>query len=94
MKKGETDRFYEEILKAIWGYLSDKLSIPVSDLTRNNAVSALQEEGIDEDKIRSLADILDKCEYARYAPSASGAETSDIFEATSRFIRSVENSRG
>ena len=94
LKKGDTDRFYEENLKAIWGYLSDKLNIPVSDLTRNNAVIALQEAGVDEEKIRSLTDILDKCEYARYAPSASGTEATDIYEVTSRFIRAVENSRG
>ena len=94
LKKGETDRFHEEILKAIWGYLSDKLNIPVSELTRNNAVTALQEQGIDEEKIRNLTEILDKCEYARYAPSASGSAASDIYEGASRFIRSVENSRG
>ena len=48
LKNDEIDRFYEEILKAIWGYLSDKLNIPVSDLTRSNAISALTEKGIDE----------------------------------------------
>ena len=47
LKNEEIDRFYEEILKAIWGYLSDKLNIPVSDLTRSNAISALTERGID-----------------------------------------------
>ena len=93
LKKGETDRFYEEILKAIWGYLSDKLNIPVSELTRNNAVMALQDQGIDEEKIRNLTEILDRCEYARYAPSESGSAASDIYEGASRFIRSVENSR-
>ena len=66
----------------------------MSDLTRNNAIIALQEAGVDEEKIRSLTDILDKCEYARYAPSASGTEATDIYEVTSRFIRAVENSRG
>lgn len=91
-KRGETDRFHEEILKAIWGYLSDKLNIPVSDLTRNNAVAALQEKGIDEDKIKSLSDILDRCEYARYAPSSSGTEVTEIYESASGFIRSIENS--
>jgi hypothetical protein len=92
IKRGETDRFHEEILKAIWGYLSDKLNIPVSDLTRNNAVAALQEKGIDEDKIKSLTDILDRCEYARYAPSSSGTEVTEIYEGASGFIRSIENS--
>lgn len=92
LKKGETDRFYEEILKALWGYLSDKLSIPVSDLTRNSAVSALQEKGIGLEKINSLTDMLDKCEYARYAPASSTSEVSAIYEEASEFIRSVENS--
>lgn len=91
MKKGETDRFYEEILKAIWGYLSDKLSIPVSDLTRNSAMDALQKRGIDDEKIKNLADILDKCEYARYAPASSGTAVPEIYNDASGFIRSVEN---
>jgi hypothetical protein len=94
LKRGEVDRFHEEILKSIWGYLSDKLNIPVSELTRNTAVISLTENGIGEDKIISLTDILDKCEYARYAPSSSGTEAQEIYEAASRFIRSVENSIG
>jgi len=92
MKRGEMDRFHEEILKAIWGYLSDKLNIPVSDLTRNNAVAALKEKGIQEDILDNLAKILDSCEYARYAPSASGTEAAAIYEGASGFIRAVENS--
>lgn len=91
MKKGESDRFYEEILKAIWGYLSDKLNIPVSDLTRNSAINALQQKGIDDKKIANLADILDKCEYARYAPASSDSGVSAIYDDASGFIRSVEN---
>jgi len=92
MKRGEMDRFHEEILKAIWGYLSDKLNIPVSDLTRNNAVAALKEKGIQEDILDNLAKILDSCEYARYSPSASGTEAAAIYEGASGFIRAVENS--
>jgi len=92
MKRGEMDRFHEEILKAIWGYLSDKLNIPVSDLTRNNAIAALKEKGIQEDILDNLAKILDSCEYARYSPSASGTEAAAIYEGASGFIRAVENS--
>jgi hypothetical protein len=91
MKKGDTDRFYEEILKAVWGYLSDKLSIPVSDLTRNSAIDSLRERGVDDEKLTDLADILDKCEYARYAPASSGTGVSAIYDDVSGFIRSVEN---
>ena len=56
----------------MWGYLSDKLNIPVSDLTRTNAIAALQNEGIEEEQINSLSKILDACEFARFAPSSSG----------------------
>lgn len=91
IKRGESDRFYEEILKALWGYLSDKLNIPVSELTRTNAVTTLQDKGASEEKIREMTDILDKCEYARYAPSAAATEVTAIYDGASRFIRSIEN---
>jgi hypothetical protein len=91
LKNDEIDSFYEEILKAIWGYLSDKLNIPVSDLTRSNAITALSENGIDEQLLDSLKSILDTCEYARYAPSSSESGAPDIYEGASHFIKSVEN---
>ena len=94
LKNEQIDKFHEEILKAIWGYLSDKLNIPVSDLTRNNAIISLQERGIDENRINNLTGILDACEYARFAPSASGTEAATIYEGASQFIKSVENSIG
>ncbi len=92
LREGATDKFYEEILKAVWGYLSDKLNIPVSDLTRANAVNSLTEKGIGEEEINNLNSILDKCEYVRFAPSSSGTEASKIFNDTSGFISTVENS--
>jgi BatD DUF11 like domain len=92
LKRGEMDRFHEEILKAVWGYLSDKMNIPVSDLTRSNAVESLKEKGVSDEDITSLTGILDSCEYARYAPASSGTEAAAIYENTARFIRSVENS--
>jgi hypothetical protein len=92
LKDENLDRFYEEILKAIWGYLSDKLNIPVSELNRNNATISLSERGIDEERIKNLISILDTCEYARYSPSGSGTEAATIYADVSQFIKSVENS--
>lgn len=91
LKNEEIDQFYDEILKAVWGYLSDKLNIPVSDLTRTNAIAALHENGVEEDLINNLSQILDACEFARFAPSTSGTEAASIYEGTSYFIKSVEN---
>jgi len=91
LKNEEIDQFYDEILKAIWGYLSDKLNIPVSDLTRTNAIAVLQQQGIEEDETKSLSEILDACEFARFAPSSSGTEAASVYEGASQFIKSVEN---
>lgn len=92
LKTGQMDKFYEEILKAVWGYLSDKLSIPVSDLTRATAVNSLMSRGIGEEMVSSLTTLLDVCEYARFAPSSSGTEAEKVFEDAAQFIKSVENS--
>ncbi len=94
LKRNEMDKFHEEILKSIWGYLSDKLNIPVSDLTRNNAIDALKAKGIDDEKINVLTDILDKCEYARYAPASDESQANVIYNGASMFISGVENSIG
>jgi hypothetical protein len=92
LKNNQLDRFYEEILKALWGYLSDKLNIPVSEMTRTRIISALAQRGIEESEMSSLNEILDKCEYARFAPSSSGTEAASLYDGASRFIKSVENS--
>ncbi|TAL74102.1 MAG: protein BatD [Bacteroidetes bacterium] len=94
LKNQQIDKFYDEVLKAIWGYLSDKLNIPVSELTRSNAVASLSEKGIEEEKIKNLNSILDTCEFARFAPSVSDTEAITIYEGASLFIKSVENSIG
>jgi hypothetical protein len=94
LKEGPADKFYEEILKAIWGYLSDKLNIPVSDLTRTTAVNALKDNGIAEEELDNLTSVLDTCEFARFAPSSSETEAAKIYEGASRFIKLVENSIG
>jgi hypothetical protein len=94
LKENQSDKFYEEILKAIWDYLSDKLNIPVSELTRNSAVNSLTDKGIAEADINNLTSILDTCEFARFAPSSAAAEAEKIYEGASKFIRLVENSIG
>jgi hypothetical protein len=94
LKEKKSDRFYEEILKALWGYLSDKLNIPVSELNRTRAVEALGNKGIADQDIESLAAVIDKCEFARYAPSSSREEDEKIYDEAARFIRLLENTIG
>jgi hypothetical protein len=94
LKENQSDKFYEEILKALWGYLSDKLNIPVSELNRSSAVNALIEKGIAEEEVNNLASVIDKCEFARFAPSSSAEEAEKIYDEAARFIRLFENSIG
>jgi hypothetical protein len=67
----QKEKFYEEVLRALWGYLSDKLNIPVSDLSRETAKEHLFHSEVDEDSINRIMHLLDTCEFARYAPAST-----------------------
>lgn len=76
--------FYDELIKAIWGYLSDKMNIPLSDLSRENATAILEQRGIGNDNIQLFADLIENCEFARYSPSSDGNTIKeDYFKAVS-----------
>jgi len=71
MKINETEKFYEEISKSLWGYVSDKLSISLSQLTRNNVVEMLQNKSVKTELIDEFIKLIDTCETARFAPVMS-----------------------
>ena len=62
MKENKKEEFYDEVLRALWGYLSDKLSIPQSDLTKDNVETELAKYGVDESLTNEFMDILNTCE--------------------------------
>ena len=90
IKSGDTHGFYEEMLKALWGYLSDKLAIPVSDLSKERASELLKNRGANEETIAELMQIIEECEFARYAPSGQGEEKSDRFNLAIELISKLE----
>ncbi len=90
LKKHDKENFYNEILRALWGYFSDKLSIPGASLTRNNIGAELSNYGVDESLIQKFMKILDTCEFARYAPVESTAAMDDIYQETSDAIGKME----
>ena len=91
LKNSQFDKFYEEVLKALWGYFSDKLNIPKADLTKNRIASALRDKNVEEANIEKLNEILDRCEYARFSPSSSETEAASLYERASQIIKYVEN---
>jgi hypothetical protein len=71
--------FYDEILKAVWGYLSDKLAVSVSELSREKIASELHHKNLPPDVLESLWTLLDDCEMARYA-SGIGGDRKKVYE--------------
>jgi hypothetical protein len=64
------DKFYEEISRALWGYISDKLGIPVSELSKDSAIKSLEKLNVDANHIKKYMDTIDNSEFARFAPTA------------------------
>ena len=93
MKANNANSFYAEILKALWGYLSDKLNIPVSELKKENIAVELQSFGADDTSISQLLTILDKCEFAQYAPELSGSNMNEIYDEASDIMNKLENTK-
>ena len=80
MQKNDKSAFYDAVLKALWGYISDKLSIPASALTRSNVSDELTRYGADESTIAHLIGVLDECEMARYTPESLNRPLKDVYD--------------
>jgi hypothetical protein len=91
LRNNSKESFYDEILKAVWGYLSDKLSIPVASLTRENVKDNLIKAGADEILTEAFWEILDTAEFARFAPSSDSGAMDGLYEKTVRAIGDMEN---
>lgn len=93
LKASDSDHFYEEMLKAIWGYLSDKLNIPVSQLSRDNIAATLESKGYSPEDIDSVVSVLDDCEMARYTPDSS-SRMDEVFTRGANAINNLERNSG
>ena len=86
------EAFYEEIERAAWTYLSDRLSIPTAQLNKENIAQILRSKGIDDTLIAEVNRMLSDAEFARYAPASDHA-MEDIYNATTRIIDQLENKK-
>lgn len=91
LKQNNKESYYEEISKALWGYLSDKLSIPLAYLTKDNVESELVGHNVAPELIKELLHILDTCEYARYAPTQVTETMDELYSQTADAIGKMEN---
>lgn len=71
MNSGEQSKFFEELLRALWGYMGDKLLIDVANLTKERVRAELTSRGVEADRIDEFMKLIAECEFAQYSPSAS-----------------------
>jgi len=90
MKQNQDEAFHEAILKAFWGYLSDKLGIPVANLNRETAVAKLKDRNVDENLINDFVEIIEQCEFARYSPSGGSKARIDLYKKAASTMSRLE----
>ncbi len=92
LNENRKSEFYDEILKTLWGYMSDKLSIPVSQLSKDNIAVELEKKGVEAQLIAEMNNVLNECEFARYAPGDAGEAMDNVYKMSIEAISKMENS--
>lgn len=91
MNNSDTGNFYEEILKALSGYLCDKLAVNLSAFNKDKAIELLTDNNIDAGLVQEVANIMEQCEYAHYAPSATSGNLQEMYGKARKTIINLEN---
>jgi hypothetical protein len=81
--------YYEEVYKALNGYLSDKLQMPVAELSKDAIKAKLAHHKVQEEIVLSLLKIIDSCEFARYAPGGT-SEMEDLYTDTIQVLNKID----
>jgi len=92
LAENKKDEFYDEVLKALWGYISDKLSIPVSKLSKDNIEGKLVNYGVNDELIKEFINALNECEFARFAPGDEASNMDKVYSVALDVISKIENS--
>ncbi len=90
IKQNNKEYFYEELVKALWGYLSDKLGIPFADLSKDYARTEMIDKKVDEEYIDQILSIIDRCEYARYAPVTEETKMDTLYNDAIKVISKLQ----
>lgn len=90
LKQGNSEKFYEETLKGLYGYLSDKLAIPMANLSKEKALEAFEQQKVEQELQKSFIELLDTCEYARYAPKSDNEVVAGDYEKAINVITKLE----
>ena len=90
MKNNKNEEFYDSILKSFWGYLSDKLGIPVADLSKESASAQLLKRSVEQSLIDEFVDIIEQCEFARFSPNSGNEARHEFYKQAESVISRME----
>ena len=90
MTENKPGEFYDEVLRALWGYVGDKLNIPVEQLSHDNISMRLAERNVNEETIAQFIEALDECEFERYAPGDPKGNMNKVYEKAMTAIEKIE----
>ena len=90
MADNKPGEFYDEVLRALWGYVGDKLNIPVEQLSHDNISQRLGDRGVGEETIAQFMGALDECEFERYAPGDPKGNMNKVYEKAMTAIEQIE----
>jgi hypothetical protein len=90
MREKQNDKFYEEVLRSLWGYTSDKFLVPVSELSKEKVSEILSERKLDTALISDFIRTIDECEMARYAGSVAIGDPANLYRQAERVINEIE----
>ncbi len=91
MKEGKESDFYNEISRALWGFLSDKLNIPAASLSMENVRNRMKAGKASEQTINQFIDALSQTEYTRFAPGSKSENMDKIYNSAIEIISKIEN---
>ena len=93
MAENKPGEFYDEVLRALWGYVGDKLNIPVEQLSHDNISMRLSERNVNEETISQFIGALDECEFERYAPGDPKGNMNKVYEKAMTAIEHIEKTK-
>ena len=91
MNAGKDGEFYDEVMRALWGYVGDKLNMPVDQLSRENITEQLSAYNVTDETIAQFIGALDECEFARYAPGDATGNMNKVYDAAITAITQIAN---
>ena len=90
MREGKSSDFYDEVSHALWGYVGNRLNMPIGQLTRDDVCEQLKKRSVDEETIMIFLDALDECEFERYAPGDTKGNMNKTFNSAMSAITRIE----